>query len=242
MLTVSALAPLASALFGLLKVVDSDSVKKFFANDKELIDKLKIELLTTEAVLSDAEEKQITNPKVKEWLNELKYAAYDADDLLDEATTEALKLKTGTEVNFIKGKFVAGAKDVGKRVGSFIPGYDGVIDRLRKIVERLKNLATQRDLLNLQGSVRMKPPPRRQTTSLLTESEVFGRDKDKDELIGRLLGGTAQENGIPVIAIVGIPGVGKTTLAQLLYNDYRVEGHFNGGRAWVHVSEELGCF
>ncbi|XP_030963486.1 putative disease resistance RPP13-like protein 1 [Quercus lobata] len=233
---------LASALSGLLKVVDSGPFKEFFAGDKDLIDKLKIELLTADAVLSDAEEKQITNPKVKEWLNELKHAAYDADDLLDKATTAYLKLKKKIEANYIKGKAKATSEEFKKRISVLVPFYAGVIDGLRKILERLQNLATRRDLLHLKGSARVKPPPRCQTTSLLDESAVFGRDKDKEELMACLLGGTAQESGIPVIAIVGIPGVGKTTLAQLLYNDSRVEEHFSGGRAWVHVSEELDVF
>lgn len=236
MVSASVLAPFASSLLGLIKVVGSGLVKRFFTGDKDLIEKLEIELLTADAILSAAEEKQITNPKVEEWLNELKYAAYDADDLLDEVTTATLESKK-------KGKFVAAAKDLGKRVATLIPFYyNGVIDQLKKIVERLQDLTKQRDLLNLPGSAEVKPPPRRQTTSLLYESEVFGRDKDKEELMARLLVGTAQENGIPVIAIVGIPGVGKTTLAQLLYNDSRVMKHFSECRAWAHVSEESDVF
>ena len=41
------------------------------------------------AVLNDAEEKQITNPAVKERVNELKDVAYDAEDVLDEIATDA---------------------------------------------------------------------------------------------------------------------------------------------------------
>ena len=219
--------------------MDSDSVKKFFEKDEKLIDDLKMELLTAEAVLSDAEEKQITNPKVKEWLNELKYAVYDADDLLDLVTTDALRRKMEDKV---KDKVKAAVKVVVERSSPIIPSYESVRDRLTIITDRLENLAKRRDLLNLKGSARVEPPPRRQTTSLLDESEVFGRDKDKEKLIEVLLGGTAQESGIPVIAIVGIPGVGKTTLAQLLYNDSRVMKHFSEFRAWVHVSEELDVF
>ena len=71
---------------------------------------------------------------------------------------------------------------------------------------------------------------------------MFGRDKDKDELMKFLLGVIAQGTGIPVIAIVGIPGVGKATLAQLLYNDPGVMERFGEFGAWAHVSEDFDVF
>ena len=60
-----ALAPLASALLGaLFTILTSSQVKNLFASEEKLINKLKTALLTV-----DAEEKQMTNPAVKEWLN-----------------------------------------------------------------------------------------------------------------------------------------------------------------------------
>ena len=52
----------------------SREVIEFFRQTKmnnEPLRKLKTTLLSINAVLSDAEEKQITNPAVKEWVNEL---------------------------------------------------------------------------------------------------------------------------------------------------------------------------
>ncbi|XP_021831968.1 putative disease resistance RPP13-like protein 1 [Prunus avium] len=61
--------------------------------DEPLLMNLKTTLLTLFVVLNDAEEKQLVNPAVREWLNELKLAVFDAEDLLDEIDTEALRCK-----------------------------------------------------------------------------------------------------------------------------------------------------
>ncbi|GMY22576.1 putative disease resistance rpp13-like protein 1 [Fagus crenata] len=70
----------------------SREVIEFFSQTKlnnEPLRKLKTTLLLMNAVLNDAEEKQIKNPAVKGWVNELKDAAYHAQDLLDEIVTDA---------------------------------------------------------------------------------------------------------------------------------------------------------
>ena len=49
-----------------------------------LIKKLETTFLTFVAVLEDAEELQVTKPFGRKWLDELKDAIYDAEDVLDE--------------------------------------------------------------------------------------------------------------------------------------------------------------
>ncbi|XP_040994516.1 putative disease resistance RPP13-like protein 1 [Juglans microcarpa x Juglans regia] len=91
------------------------------------------------------------------------------------------------------------------------------------------------------STVRRKPSERLPTTSLVEDSDICGRNDDKDEIINKLLLDDASDNKIGVIAIVGMGGMGKTTLAQLVYNDNRVQKHFDLV-AWVCVSEEFDVF
>ncbi|XP_048442473.1 putative disease resistance RPP13-like protein 1 [Pyrus x bretschneideri] len=65
--------------------------------DLSLVEKLKLTLMTLRAVLNDAEEKQIVDPAVGSWLDELKHAVFDAEDLLDEIDAKALRSKVEAE-------------------------------------------------------------------------------------------------------------------------------------------------
>ncbi|KAL5706966.1 hypothetical protein ACHQM5_025071 [Ranunculus cassubicifolius] len=53
----------------------------------EEVVKLTGNLKLVQAVLADAEEKQVKNKAVRLWLEDLKQVAYDADDVLDEWIT-----------------------------------------------------------------------------------------------------------------------------------------------------------
>ncbi|PPD67467.1 hypothetical protein GOBAR_DD35654 [Gossypium barbadense] len=60
-------------------------------NVKNDLDNLKSTVSTIKAVLLDAEERSVTSQLVKDWLEKLKDVLYDADDLLDDFSTEALR-------------------------------------------------------------------------------------------------------------------------------------------------------
>ncbi|KAK8330080.1 hypothetical protein V6Z12_A11G370000, partial [Gossypium hirsutum] len=79
--------------------------------------------------------------------------------------------------------------------------------------------------------------PRLQPTSVVDGAvEYVGRHKEKKEMIELLKGDTS--NGVLVLSIVGIEGMGKTTLAQLVYNDATINQSFDH-KAWVCVSDHF---
>jgi hypothetical protein len=197
--------------------------------------KLKIALLSVNAVVEDAEEKGLANPDVKVWLDELRDAVFDAEDILDEIATEILKSKLGAECQ-------TSARKVRNFLSTFLnPFFKEIQRKVERVLDRLEYLAKQKDFLGLREGPGGKSYERLPTTSLVEESCIFGRDCDKEAVINLLLSHDASGGEMCVISIVGMGGIGKTTLAQLVYNDKRVKGSFDL-KAWVHVSHEFDVF
>ncbi|KAL6327665.1 hypothetical protein AAG906_022228 [Vitis piasezkii] len=76
------------------------------------------------------------------------------------------------------------------------------------------------------------------STSLVIESRIYGRETDKAAILAMLLKDDPSDDEVCVIPIVGMGGIGKTTLAQLAFNDDKVKDHFDL-RAWVCVSDDF---
>lgn len=73
-------------------------------------------------------------------------------------------------------------------------------------------------------------------TNVDRDTEMVGRDTEKEHIIKLLLKSEVEED-ISIIPIVGLGGMGKTTLAQAVYLDKRAE--IFDLRVWVYVSKKL---
>lgn len=190
-------------------------------------------LPTIQALLEDAEEKQLKDRSVRYWLVKLKDVAYDMDELLDKYTAEVLKRKMEREAQSMQ-------------VCSCFANicWHGLLqfklrNRIRAIRERFDKIARERESLGLQildRTNQLQVTERPQTSSLVDDINVVGRETDKEKIIKILLADAGSTPNVSVLPIVGMGGLGKTTLAQLVYNDHRVKEHFQL-RIWVCVSE-----
>eukprot|EP00261_Vitis_vinifera_P031974 XP_019073217.1 PREDICTED: putative disease resistance RPP13-like protein 1 isoform X3 [Vitis vinifera] len=207
----------------------------------ELLNELKRKLVVVLNVLDDAEVKQFSNPNVKEWLVHVTGAVYDAEDLLDEIATDALRCKmeaadsqTGGTLKAWKwNKFSASVKT------PF--AIKSMESRVRGMIDLLEKIALEKVGLGLAegGGEKRSPRPRSPiSTSLEDDSIVVGRDEIQKEMVEWLLSDNTTGDKMGVMSMVGMGGSGKTTLARLLYNDEEVKKHFDL-QAWVCVSTEF---
>ncbi|XP_039161812.1 putative disease resistance RPP13-like protein 1 [Eucalyptus grandis] len=190
-------------------------------------------LVTINAVLADAENKQLSgNHQVKLWLDRVKDLAYDMEDLLDEFAIKAAQVELEAESNINKGlgkwKF-----SVFGRPPSFMSET-----KVQEINGRLEAIVTRKVHLNLRENVvdKYNYTGKRITTSL-SEPQFFGREKEVEQILKLLINEVENSNAmLSIVPVVGMGGIGKTTLAQQLYNDARVDRCFEM-RAWVCVSD-----
>ncbi|KAJ6861563.1 LOW QUALITY PROTEIN: disease resistance protein RGA1, partial [Populus alba x Populus x berolinensis] len=110
--------------------------------------------------------------------------------------------------------------------------------KLKNVREKLDAIANEKNKFNLTprvGDTAADTYDWRLTSSLVNESEIYGRGKEKEELVNILL---ANSDNLPIYAIWGMGGLGKTTLSQMVYNEERVKQHFSL-RIWVCVSTDF---
>ncbi|KAA0058609.1 putative disease resistance RPP13-like protein 1 isoform X1 [Cucumis melo var. makuwa] len=199
--------------------------------------KLKHSLSAIQAVLHDAEEQQSKNNQVKDWVLKLQDVLYEIDDLIDESSYETLRRQVlakhrryRKQVRILFSKFKSNWK-IGHKIKE-------IRERLQAINEDknqfgfCKHVIERRD--DYEGLRK-----RRETHSFIPQDEVVGRNDDKEAVIDLLLNSNTKED-IAIVSIVGMGGLGKTALAQSIYNHHSMtnDGQFQM-KLWVCVSEEF---
>ncbi|KAG6673009.1 hypothetical protein I3842_16G088700 [Carya illinoinensis] len=185
------------------------------------------------AVLDDAEEKQHTLKVVKMWLDDVRDLAYGLEDILDEFTTEALMNENQASSSKVR-KLIHGC------VIRFIINTR-LQSRKKEITERFNDLMAREGELNFRQNVDGRSHRIRGTlvlTSLVNEAHVYGREKDKQAILDLLMSAETENAELSVIPILGMGGIGKTTLAELVYNDEKMQSLFDL-KAWAYVTKTI---
>ncbi|GLT32442.1 hypothetical protein SLA2020_071100 [Shorea laevis] len=207
----------------------------------EEIRRLKSNLESIHALLDDAEEREMKERSIKIWLESLKEVCYDMEDVLDDWNIGLLKLQLdeADQKNFslFKGKVCRPFLPC-FRCGQVVQRHDIAL-KIKDINERLDEIAKDKDRYQLT-SREVRQPRRVVSTSFTEVSNLHGRDEVKKDLIDSLLCGNSneRENDVQTISIIGMGGIGKTALAQLVYNDGAFMAHFDE-KIWVALRRFL---
>jgi signal recognition particle GTPase len=207
--------------------------------EQKQVDKLKRNLLAIQSVLEDADRKQVKDKAVRDWLDKLKDVSYDIDDVLDEWSSAIVtwKMRDAEEnthsLKQIRCSFLGSPcfciNQVARR--------RDIALKIKEVCEKVDEIAKERAMFGFELYRDTDELQRITSTSLVDESIVRGRDDERESLVSKLLGESIQEaRDVEVISLVGMGGIGKTTLAQLAFNDDEVTAHFEK-KIWVCVSD-----
>ncbi|RID76848.1 hypothetical protein BRARA_B03798, partial [Brassica rapa] len=97
----------------------------------------------------------------------------------------------------------------------------------------MQNLGVQKVIVN-EESLLVKEREMRQTFSRDEEDHLVGLERNVERLVGYLLEGDSSQ----VVSIIGMGGIGKTTLARQAFNHGKIKSNFPG-LAWVCVSQQF---
>lgn len=201
-----------------LQIIDNMKEESNLFNDVEGdLAELKQTLLRIQSVLPDGEKREMIEEPVRRWLREVKDAAYYAEDFFDDCRNQQ------------------------RNTHEVCCPTTSLSDRIIKIIETLRKIASEIDNLSLKVGVvdcTVKPMSHVRDGSHDVESAVFGREDEKERIIEFLLSARVRRSRLSVVSIVGAAGAGKSTLAELIYDDPRVCGHFER-IGWVCVSQDF---
>lgn len=186
------------------------------------------------------------------WLWQLRDAVEEAEDVLDEVEYYKLEKKVETSANNVSS-FVYKCKrmfiqqfNATFNVGTCKKMIDAMkkLDEVAAAVERFHPFVDRIDPSSLRHISQQETSISRETSSFLFDEIIIGRDTEKDQIVEWLVKQESDDHqsleacSVTTFALVGIGGMGKTTLVKAVYNDQRVKQCFDQVM-WVCVSKEF---
>ncbi|XP_059436287.1 uncharacterized protein LOC132169237 [Corylus avellana] len=198
---------------------------------QEVVD-IKDELESIQSFLKDVDKGDL-QAGVKMWVKQVREAAYHIEDVIDEYVLHMAQRR-------YQQSFLAFLNKIGRLLKYIKPRHDiatkiqDIKILVREIKERSERYgfsSSEQGSSNNAANVACHDP--RVGALFIEEDEVVGIESTKDELISWLVGEASKHS---VMSVVGMGGIGNTTLAKKVYENESVKGHFDC-RVWITVSQ-----
>ncbi|KAJ0974369.1 hypothetical protein J5N97_016334 [Dioscorea zingiberensis] len=208
---------------------------------KEELERLQRRMKRIRRVLKDAETRSMQDEIIKGWIAELKDFMYDADDIIDRCMHEGTKILQEQEVHESSTLFTVCGKLSPFSCVQSLRFRHAIADDIKCLNDKLEEISKDKESFNLVSDKSIDANAISKSTeyghsSSLPESDVVGSGirNNSRRLVESLI--SENEQKCLVFAIVGMGGIGKTTLAQLIYNDPKIKNNFLF-KSWNCVSK-----
>ncbi|VAH56648.1 unnamed protein product [Triticum turgidum subsp. durum] len=187
----------------------------------------------------DAEKRRTKELAVNNWLGQLRDVIYDVDEILDVARCKGSKLLPDDPSSSSSKSAACAGFSVSSCFCNIWSRHDVAV-RIRGLNKKIENISKDKIFLTFNTSTQPAgngPTSKLVRSSNLVEPNLVGKEiiRSSRRLVD--LVHSHKENKSYKLAIVGTGGVGKTTLAQKIYNDNKIKGSFKI-HAWICVSQD----
>ncbi|XP_077236604.1 disease resistance protein RPM1-like [Tasmannia lanceolata] len=193
--------------------------------------RIKDELESIKAFLKDADARAENEEGVKIWVKQVRDVSYDIEEVLDEFVLRLAPPHEHGCVGFLcKCAHFIKNLTVRHRVAT---GMQNLQTQVHDISNRKDKYALNR---TEQGSSSSSTWHDLRVNALFVEeAELVGINKPRNELVEWLLD---EDQKLKTISVVGMGGLGKTTLVKNVYDNERAKGNLEC-YAWITVSESI---
>ncbi|OMO50100.1 Disease resistance protein [Corchorus capsularis] len=194
----------------------------FLQGVHEEVGRLVAELERMKSALKDADRRQEQDELSRTVEKQIRELAYDAEDVID---TYILKVANQNRFMTMLSKPFH-LHTIGEQVRAIL----AKLEDISKTLQPYKLISGEGESSNSNSRQRLI----RRTNSLATEGFVVSLEGITSEVLAQLM---KEDDSLRVVSIVGMGGIGKTTLANKLYHHVDVTRHFDSF-AWVFISQQ----
>ncbi|XP_039141988.1 putative disease resistance protein RGA3 [Dioscorea cayenensis subsp. rotundata] len=200
----------------LANIIEEEAIMVLGVKDE--LQKLQRRMKMIACVLKDAEKKKIQYETVKLWVDELKDWMYDAKDIIDLCMIQGSGLLLQDDDHH---SLAESSTTAFKRVHRSLSSFSSIV----------RSVPFRDDAYVMNEASYSQ-------SSFLPEPDIVGWDiRDATKSLVDLLV-SPNEQKCFLFSIVGMGGIGKTTLAQQIYNDSKINDHLVL-HSWIWVSKSF---